>query len=74
MSKTKELNLNTNDQLEKLLHDYAKESMNLRFQLKYATITNTSRIKIVRKNIAKIKTLLNNRRLIEKKAGVNKNA
>lgn len=58
--KIEELKTKTKDQLLQMLLDYKKELMNLRFQVASRKITNTSRIRYVRKTIAKIKTLVNN--------------
>ena len=49
----------TLDELETMLKTYMKERMNLRFQKSMGQIEKPSRIKIVRKEIARIKTLLN---------------
>jgi large subunit ribosomal protein L29 len=75
MSKIKDLRAKTEDQLEGMIVDSKKELMNLRFQLKNGALTNTSRVKKVRKTVAKIKTLLNNKQpKNKKKAGVKSNA
>ncbi|RPH07270.1 MAG: 50S ribosomal protein L29 [Alphaproteobacteria bacterium TMED93] len=64
MAKT-DLKSKTADELEVLLSNYKKEGMNLRFQKSMGQLEKPSRIKVVRKEIARIKTLLN---LEEKKA------
>ena len=75
MVKNEELISKTESQLLALIDDNKKELMNLRFQLTSGTITNTSRIKLVRKMIAKIKTLLNNKRPKKaKEVGVKRDA
>ncbi|RLG86916.1 MAG: 50S ribosomal protein L29 [Thermoprotei archaeon] len=51
----------------KLLEDLRLELMKLRAQAKMGTLDNTSRIRIVRKNIARILTIINEeKRKIEK--------
>ena len=45
--------------LKKQLDDLNKEKFNLRFQASNGQISNTGRVKEVRRGIAKIKTLLN---------------
>lgn len=56
--KAKELvGLSTEDLLEKEA-DYRQELFNLRFQLATGQLENTARIKTVRKNIARVKTVL----------------
>ena len=47
------------DELETILSNYIKETMNLRFQKSMGQLEKPSRIKAVRKEIAKIKTQLN---------------
>ena len=64
--KLAELKVKNEKELNHLILQYKKEQMNLRFQKTYGTLANTSRIKIVRKTIAKIKTLINNSHLIKK--------
>ena len=64
MPKT-DLKSKTTDELEALLSNYKKEGMNLRFQMSMGQLEKPSRIKFVRREIARIKTLLN---LQEKKA------
>lgn len=49
----------TADQLENLLKDMKKESMNLRFQKSSGELQNTARVRVVRRTIARIETLLN---------------
>ena len=49
--------LSTEDLLEKEA-DYRQELFNLRFQLATGQLENTARIKTVRKNIARVKTVL----------------
>ncbi len=56
--KAKELvGLSTEELLEKEA-DYRQELFNLRFQLATGQLENTARIKTVRKNIARVKTVL----------------
>ncbi len=49
-----------NKALQSELHKYKKEYFNLRFQKVLGKLTDTSRIKVVKRNIAKIVTALNN--------------
>ena len=49
--------LSTEELLEKEA-DYRQELFNLRFQLATGQLENTARIKTVRKNIARVKTVL----------------
>jgi large subunit ribosomal protein L29 len=56
--KAKELvELSTEELLEKEA-DFRQELFNLRFQLATGQLENTARIKTVRKNIARVKTVL----------------
>ena len=61
MSKS-DLQNKTIDELETMLNNFVKESMNLRFQKSMGQLEKPSRIKEVRKEIARIKTLLNIKR------------
>lgn len=55
----KELHDKTPDQLREELVSLKKESFNLRFQQATGQLENTSRIKDVRRNAARVKTVLN---------------
>lgn len=56
--KTEELRQRTVDELEQTLDDHLDELANLRIQKATHQLVNPSRLKIVKKNIARIKTLL----------------
>ena len=55
-----EIDKKTNDELYDLLKDLKKESYNLRFQQKNGQLEKTARIRVVKKDIAKIKTKIRN--------------
>jgi len=57
--KTADLRAKTPDELQQSLLDLSKEQFNFRFQKSTGKIENTSRIRVVRRDIAKIKTLVN---------------
>ncbi len=57
--KVEEIRKKTNDQLKTDLSNLYKESFNLRFQKSSGQLENTSRIFKVRKLIARIKTIMN---------------
>jgi large subunit ribosomal protein L29 len=57
--KVEEIKKKTNDQLKTELSNLYKESFNLRFQKSSGQLENTSRIFKVRKLIARIKTIMN---------------
>lgn len=57
--KITELRGKTVDQLSALLLDLKKEAFNLRFQKVNGELEKTSRIKEVRRAVARVKTLLN---------------
>ena len=59
--KISDLRSKKNDELKKQLDDLSKEKFNLRFQSSNGQLTNTGRVKEVRKGISKIKTILNER-------------
>lgn len=58
-----ELRPKTNEELEGDLDDAYQELFNLRFQKASGQLANTARMKQVRKNIARIKTVLREREL-----------
>ena len=60
--KTSEIKKLTVTQLEKELTSFKKEQFNLRFQKVNSQVQNTSRVKIVRRSIAKILTFLNKKK------------
>ncbi len=62
--KTSEIKKLTVTQLEKELTSFKKEQFNLRFQKVNSQVQNTSRVKIVRRSIAKILTFLNQKKKI----------
>ena len=53
-----DLKTKTNDELEILLSNYKKEGMNLRFQKSMGQLEKPSRIRFVRREIARIKTFI----------------
>ena len=55
-------NTETQELLNKV-EEYKKESFGLRFQAATGQLENTARIRTVRKNIAKIKTIIREREL-----------
>ena len=57
--KTAELKSKSPDELKALLTEQKKEAFNLRFQKTSGELENTARIRIVRRTIARIETLLN---------------
>jgi large subunit ribosomal protein L29 len=54
-----ELRGKTKDQLGDQLLDLRKEQFNLRFQRSSGQLENTARVRLVRRDIARIKTVLN---------------
>ena len=60
--KTTEIKKMTITELEKELTNFKKEQYNLRFQKVNSQVQNTSRVKIVRRSIAKILTFLNQKK------------
>ena len=64
----KELRANNPQDLQAKLGDLKAELFNLRFQLATGQLENTARIKFVKKDIAKVKTVLAERKLYETRA------
>ena len=54
-----ELKQKTPDQLNEMLADLKKEAFNLRFQAATNQLENTSRIRSVKKDVARVKTIIN---------------
>jgi large subunit ribosomal protein L29 len=63
MMKTSELRSLTELELNNRLNDFHQEMFNLRFQRATGQLTNSARVRDVRKTIARIKTLLHEREL-----------
>jgi large subunit ribosomal protein L29 len=55
----------TSDELVDQLRDLKKEQFNLRFQRATGQLENTSRFRVIRRDIARIKTILGQRRAAE---------
>ena len=62
MVKTKDLRAMTIDELETKLTENKKEQFNLRIQQSTGQLTNTAQVRKVRKEIAKINTLISERK------------
>ena len=54
-----DLKSKTKDELESMLEKLSKERMNLRFQKSMGQLEKPSRVKVVRRDIARVKTSLN---------------
>ena len=52
----------TDDELKEMLLNLKKEQFNFRFQQASGNLSNTSQVKKVRRDVARIKTLLNERK------------
>ena len=59
--KIEELKNKTLDQLNSVLIDLKKESFNLRFQKANGQLENTARVKVVKRSVARVLTLINNK-------------
>ena len=64
MVKAEDIRAKTVDELNDQLNDLSKEAFNLRFQAASGQLENTARVRQVRRNLAQIRTILN-----EKKRG-----
>ena len=67
--KIDELKNKTIDQLNSILTDLKKEAFNLRFQKANGQLENTSRVRVVKRSVARVITLINNlsKKELEKK-------
>ena len=61
MAKKENLTVQTDDQLATQLSDLKREAFNLRFQAATNQLEKPSRVKVVRRSIARIKTLQSER-------------
>jgi large subunit ribosomal protein L29 len=61
MAATENLNVKTDDQLQQQLSELKREQFNLRFQSATNQLEKPSRVRVVRRTIARIKTLQNER-------------
>ena len=66
--KAKELRNLTSEELLAKLDEFKSELFSLRFQLATGQLQNTARIKMVKKDIARVKTILAERKLNETRA------
>jgi large subunit ribosomal protein L29 len=53
----------SNSDLEKLINDTKQELFNMRFQKSVGKLTNTARVRTLKKDIARAKTLIHERTL-----------
>ena len=63
MASIVELNQMSNDKLEKTLEEAREEMFNLRFQIASARLENTARPRQVRRQVARVETVLHQRQL-----------
>ena len=59
--KARDLRDMSDDQLEEALHDRRKELFNLRFQAATGALENTARLRLAKREIARILTVRNDR-------------
>ena len=62
MVKAEDIKAKTVDELSDQLNELNKEAFNLRFQAASGQLENTARVRQVRRNLAQIKTILNEKR------------
>ena len=60
--KVEDVRAKSDDELKEQLLDLRKESFNLRFQAASGQLENTARVRQVRRDIGRIKTIFNERR------------
>ncbi len=59
--KVSEFRLKSDDELQDQIRDLKKESFNLRFQKASGQLENTARQRLVRRDLARVKTVLGER-------------
>ena len=62
MAKMEDIRAKTTDELSDQLNELNKEAFNLRFQAASGQLENTARVRQVRRNLAQIKTVLNEKK------------
>ncbi len=60
--KAEDTRAKTVDELNDQLNDYSKEAFNLRFQAASGQLENTARVRKVRRDLAQVKTILNEKK------------
>ena len=60
--KASDIRVKSDDELKEELLNLRKEAFNLRFQRASGQLENTAQVKLVRRNIARIKTILHERK------------
>lgn len=63
--KAADVRAKTEDELRDELRNLKKEAFNLRFQQASGQLENTARVRDVRRDIARVQTVLNERRLAQ---------
>ncbi|PCJ35656.1 MAG: 50S ribosomal protein L29 [Alphaproteobacteria bacterium] len=66
--KPSEIKAKSAEELKGLLLDLKKEQFNLRFQRATAQLENTARVRVVRRDIARVRTQLNQSEKVETNA------
>ncbi len=59
----------TEDELDQKYKEFTEELFNLRFQLATSQIENASRMRVVRRDVARVKTIQRERQLASAKQG-----
>lgn len=60
----KDIRSKTNEEIAQEIKNCKREQLNIRFQRAAGEFTNTSRVKLLRKSIARLKTVVNERKKI----------
>ena len=60
--KAEDVRAKTIDELNDQLNDLSKEAFNLRFQVASGQLENTARVREVRRDLARVKTILNEKK------------
>ena len=67
--KTADIRNMSDEEIRSRIDDTRQESMNLRFQVVTGQLTDTSRLKRVRRQIAQLETILHEREMVRAKEG-----
>ncbi len=72
MTKATDIRAKSDDQLNTMLLDLRREQFNLRFQRATGQTEGTARVKVVRRDIARVKTILSQKALAQKLSAAKK--
>ncbi len=67
--KSAEIRNMSDEEIRSRIEDTREELMNLRFRVVTGQLTDTSQLKVVRRNVARLETILHERELVQEREG-----